>query len=335
MDSGDTDDLDWDFLSRVRDGFLSASSGVPDYWEGHASLASYHATFGERIGLKWDAVIDELHRIRWEPPAGPLVDFGCGTGIAAGRVLQAWPGKFTRVLLHDRSPAARHFAAITLSRLHPGVTIETAGAGEWAEAATTGTLLASHVWNELGATHRRTLLQAATHASAMIWVEPGTKEGGREMSATRDKLASARHIIAPCPHQGPCGMLREGMEDHWCHHFAFPPTEAFVSARWRDFSEILGIDLRRLPYWYVVLDERAPVLPEGLSRLTGLPVVRKHGVAWWNCDKDGVSLREVTNRQDKSLATDIRKAKAGPWFQPGQGAAPPSSWPVPEGESPG
>ena len=82
---------DFALLERLRARFLDAPSEGGDYWSSPDLLAAYDATFGERIGWKWDAVLAELRARGWAPPAGTAVlDWGCGSGVAGRRVLGAF-----------------------------------------------------------------------------------------------------------------------------------------------------------------------------------------------------------------------------------------------------
>ena len=57
----DFDHLDWTALDRLRAAFLSdASARATPYWQTHDTLAAYDATYAERIGWKWDALLREL-----------------------------------------------------------------------------------------------------------------------------------------------------------------------------------------------------------------------------------------------------------------------------------
>ena len=82
--------LDWPALDRLREGFLSGTAGAADYWRSASDVASYDLTYAQRIGWKWDAVLAALALRGWKPPAGPLVDWGCGSGIAHRCVLEAF-----------------------------------------------------------------------------------------------------------------------------------------------------------------------------------------------------------------------------------------------------
>ena len=76
------DGVDWKALERLRGLFLQGGACSTDYWCDERDLASYDATFAQRIGWKWDYVLAELRRRGWTPPRGTLLDWGCGSGIA-------------------------------------------------------------------------------------------------------------------------------------------------------------------------------------------------------------------------------------------------------------
>src|SRR5687767_7296610 len=106
------DTLDWSALDRLRDQFLSGTPPAGSYWNSRSDVANYDFTFGQRIGWKWDAVLDELRRRGWSPPAGLVLDWGCGSGIAGRRVVEAFGSTHCSSLrLFDRSHLATDFAA--------------------------------------------------------------------------------------------------------------------------------------------------------------------------------------------------------------------------------
>src|ERR1051325_1870681 len=74
-------------LRRLREGFLAGTADRCDYWKSEDELALYDATFGERIGWKWDAVLAELAAKDWRPRSQRVFDWGCGSGVAGRRVL--------------------------------------------------------------------------------------------------------------------------------------------------------------------------------------------------------------------------------------------------------
>ena len=66
----------------------------------------------------------------------------------------------------------------------------------------------------------------------MIWVESGTFEASRALISIREKLQSHLQVIAPCTHQGTCGLTAKGKEPHWCHHFTPPPVRVHQDPPW-------------------------------------------------------------------------------------------------------
>ena len=313
---------DFALLDRLRNRFLDAPSEGGDYWESAEMLALYDATFGERIGWKWDAVLAELRARRWEPPPGTaLLDWGCGSGIAGRRVLRAFGAdRFTRLLVHDRSALARRFAAESAASAFPGLAVEQAP--DWGDVAPAGpfTLVISHVLNELPPADSAALLALVRRATAVVWVEPGTSDVARALVAIREELRQTFAVVAPCTHQGACGLLAPENQRHWCHHFARPPIEAFTESFWSEFSHRLGIDLRSLPYSFLVLerpaagtDVQAPT-PEGWSRILGEPREFKGHFKVLSCEAGGVTERMLQKRDDKALFKTMRRVPAPPLF---------------------
>jgi len=290
-------DLDWRILDRLRSTFLQENFSPAAYWQSHRDLAQYHVTFGERIGWKWDAVLEELRDIAWVPRAGvdTLIDWGCGSGVAGERVLRQYP-QLRRACVNDASPLAMEFAVQQIRRLHPSVE-----ARPWAGNSAQGcVLVVSHVWNELSNEQRVDLLKLASTAAAVLWVEPGTHDTARDLQTVRDHFRPAFDIIAPCTHQAACGMLTTGNERHWCHHFAAPPSEVFLSSDWSRFADRAGIDLRSLPYSFLVAerrDESAQPRPDnGWERLLGRARMSKPYARVLCCGPNGLCDTEVTKR---------------------------------------
>jgi hypothetical protein len=71
-------------LRVLRERFLNRTAGAEDYWRTAEDLALYDATFADRIGWKWDAVLRELTLRGWAPRSRHVLDWGCGTGSPAG-----------------------------------------------------------------------------------------------------------------------------------------------------------------------------------------------------------------------------------------------------------
>ncbi|MFM7805149.1 MAG: hypothetical protein ACKPGK_11715, partial [Verrucomicrobiota bacterium] len=119
------DEVDWASLDRLRALFLRSEPVRESYWRSLSDLASYDFTYAQRIAWKWGAALSELLRLGWAPPAGPLLDWGCGSGVASRCVVDAFgPANFAEVRLHDRSALAMQFASGRARNRFPGLRAE-------------------------------------------------------------------------------------------------------------------------------------------------------------------------------------------------------------------
>jgi|688.fasta_scaffold242255_2 hypothetical protein len=308
---------EWDAVARLREVFLEGQPQRRAYWKSETDLSAYDQTLGERIGWKWDSVLAELAGRGWKPPAGPVVDFGCGSGVAGRRVVAAFGVRhFSALRLHDRSPLAESFALGRARAAFPQLACSRLDNAELDGDSPLGTLLVSHVLSELPERDRQQLVRLARRADAVLWVEPGTQADSRALVAVREALRDDFEVIAPCSHCDACGLLTPGREGDWCHHFGKPPWEIFADAAWADFARRLGIDLRSLPYSFLVLQRRGLPAPAvsvaGQSRTLGLARIYKGYAKILACDATGVA--EVTLQ--KREAPDLFKA-----FKDGEAAA--------------
>ncbi len=292
------DEIDWSALERLRAGFIAGNAGATDYWRRESDLASYDLTFAQRIGWKWDFVFRELQQRGWQPPAGAILDWGCGSGVAGRAFLQYFPEH--AVQLWDRSALAMRFAASRLG-----------------ENVTTGqkpcpTLLLSHVLTELSDTQVPALLELCRAATTILWVEPGTFTASRRLIAMREQLRDSHQLVAPCVHRQACGMLAQANDRHWCHFFAPSPPGVFKDGNWGRFAKIAGVDLRSLPVSYLVLDRRPqPELPAGAVRVIGPARFRKGHLLVLGCDATGVNECRLTKRTLPEQYKQFRKDEAG------------------------
>ena len=290
---------DWRRLAELRESFLAAEGGkaADSYWRSRRDYELFDATFAARIGWKWDAVLREL-ALRGRTPSGAtLVDWGCGTGIAARRFVATVPG-VKHEHLCDRSKQATWFARDALAALDPKLklTLHAPSAAEPIDV-----LLASHVVGELAPQALDELLALAARARFVLLVEAGSRPVSRALGALRERMLGEFDVLAPCTHSATCGLLAAGREQDWCHFFARPPAEAFTSSFWRRFSDELGIDLRALPYAFLALARRSePLAPHG-TRILGRPRLLKGRALLECCDASGVATRALFERDAKPL----------------------------------
>lgn len=302
------DAIDWSALERMRAAFLQSTAGAADYWQSESDLASYDLTFAQRIGWKWDYVLEELKRRGWSPPNGELLDWGCGSGIAGRAFLDHFGGNaVSGMRLWDRSALAVAYATARARAKYPKLKIR---AGSESDAPP-ATLLISHVLTELTQPQTELLVELAATAECVLWVEPGSYEASLTLIAVRERMRGPFKVVAPCTHQGRCGILSPENERHWCHHFAASPPEVFTDGNWARFASLLGIELRDLPLSFLVLDKRpVPALPPGAGRVIGHPRIYKGHALLLGCDATGVSERKLTKRKFPEEFRAWRKGNA-------------------------
>ena len=310
-------DLDWPALDRLRQKFLTSAAGTAagTYWETPADLASYDLTYGERIGWKWDHVLCELRLRGWAPaPATRTVlDWGCGSGVAARRVISFFgPENFDSLTVWDHSPLATDYAATAAQAEFPSLRVASATPGLLASAEPIGLLLISHVLNELAPAALAALLALVARAEAVLWVEPGTHAVSRHLGALREQFLPSFRVVAPCTHQHACPILALGNTRDWCHFFAPPPSEIFANPDWVKFGQRAGIDLRSLPYAFLALDRLrdAPPPPPDLARVIGRAEHFKPYARVLSCDATGLAELELPKRADPALFKHLDRTKA-------------------------
>lgn len=291
---------DWQRLRALRERYLTDAS--EEYWT-ERDLELYDATFARRIGWKWEAVLADLELSEWKPRATRLLDWGCGTGIAA-RAVASWLS-LAEAEVFDQSKPAMAFALKALQG-------EGRSARPWrqADSVEPGTLLIlSHVVGELSDDELSRLAAFAATAEELIWVEPGSKEISRRLGSIRAVLQAGGHtLMGPCTHQNPCPMLTPENTGHWCHFFAQPPTEVYQSAFWRQVSEQVQIDLRGLPYSYLAGSRLQPqLMPADAERLIGRPRESKAHCRLLCCGPEGLIERVLQKRSDPQLYRQIVK----------------------------
>ncbi len=301
--------LDWKCLDRLRGTFLAGSPTEEAYWQSPSDLANYDLTFGERIGWKWDAVLDELELRGWRPPAGPVLDWGCGSGVAGRRVLRRFgASSFGSIAFWDRSALATDFAHDATQREFPGLDVSTATPGYLRSQEPIGLLLISHVLNELPPSAMEEIRSLVVRSRSVVWTEPGTREVSRALGALRDAWAPEVPVVAPCTHAHSCPVLAAGNERHWCHFFGFPPPGVLADSDWVKFAQRAGIDLRSLPYSFLALD-RSWKAPTHLSRVIGRPEHFKPYARLLNCDASGLAELSVMKRGNPALFKELDKSK--------------------------
>ena len=304
-------ELDWPALDRLREGFLHGGAAHGPYWQTTSALASYDLTYGERIGWKWDQVLRELRMKNWSPQSRTIVDWGCGSGIASRRVISFFGSEnFDSLYLWDHEPVATQFAESVARREHPKLEVRGVTPSFLSGDSPIGLLVISHVLNELSPEALESLRKLIARAESVIWVEPGTSDVSRSLGRIRSTLLDTFNVVAPCTHQQSCPVLEEGNERDWCHFFAPPPSGIFADPDWVKFGQRAGIDLRSLPYSFLVLDRDRQSTKTGLSRILGRSKQFKPYTRFLNCDQHGLEFVTLPKRANPALYKELDRSKS-------------------------
>jgi hypothetical protein len=301
---------DWDLLQHLRRLFLGEhffENGT--YWKSTNHLIQYDHSFAERIGWKWDNVLNAIKKELSLSSIKTVVDWGCGTGKASERFFYHFSSNsFLECYLWDQSPLARSFSKNKLESLYPQIQFLNESPQNLNNDFI---LLISHVLNELSHEAEKELFNLIAKAKIVIWIEPGKPKISRKLIEIREQLLPQFTVVAPCPHQKSCGLLRPEQETNWCHFFAHPPSEVFQSAFWKEFSIKLGIDLRSLPISYLVLQKSLPLPLTTKELVLGRSRHFKGYSLVLTCSESGVRERRLLKRNQKELI-DLTKEK---WFR--------------------
>lgn len=303
--------IDWSVLEHLRRMYISEAPQLKrDYWNSATTLESYDATFAQRIGWKWDAVLQEFKQL--SIPAAHskilLLDWGCGTGIAARRFVSILGDSYiSSVAFFDRSKVAAEFAKQKFGLEFP----EIPAFVTHQQPKESFILLVSHVFSELDNSAKESLKEIARSAEAVFFVEPGTPNQSADLITMREDLREHMTVVAPCPHTDQCGLIRNNNQEDWCHNFAKPPSKIFHDPNWSLFAKRMEIDLRSLPVSFLILLKNIDQLTcrnDNMIRVLGRPTVNKTGARFVGCGKNGVFNTTVEKRTRKNTVKQLDKS---------------------------
>ncbi len=295
-------------ITRLRELFLEerrAKRALGDYWRDPKDIEAYDAVLAARIGWKWDAALAECADRGFARADGQVVlDYGCGSGIAARRFVEHFGAG--ELLVHDRSAHAMTFALKSHAEATPRIPAKRLPA---VRDAAPDVLLVSHVLAELDQDGEDELRALISRSKRVLIVEPGNRRVARQLSQLRDEFLDTFYLQAPCPHQGTCPALTEAND--WCHFFATPPPEVFTDGFWARVARELNIDLRSLPYAFLAMCRKdagpAPPALEDPERLLGRAEILKHFARVRCCSDRGLELIEITKRHETKIWRALKK----------------------------
>lgn len=311
-------------LARALETLLEKSSSAPlaqavkqltaRYQVGDASSVAGELTADEalayaatRMPATYGAVAKALvHTASLWPAFRPstLLDAGSGPGTALWAAQSTFPSLESMTAL-EREPAMRALAHTLL---------ETSGTDwnrqiQWlagdltrAHLAQYDLVVASYVLTELPESQWEDAANRLWNHTrgALVLVEPGTPAGFQRIRKIRQSLITrGAHVIAPCPHDGPCPLA----EKDWCHF-------AERVARSRRHRQLKGgvAPFEDEKYAFVALS-REPARFH-LSRVLRHPHDDPGRIQLELCTQDGLS-REIVTKKTRERFRAARKVAWG------------------------
>ncbi|WP_398483804.1 small ribosomal subunit Rsm22 family protein [Tardiphaga sp.] len=261
------------------------------------ALARMPATYAAVI-----ASLNALQEIRPDFAPTSLLDCGAGPGTATWACAEAFETLESFALL-DANPALRSLA-IELARENDRTITYTLGDAptKIIDAPSADLVIASYVINELADTAREKLVAAMWSKTndTLVIVEPGTPAGyARILDARTQLIRAGAHVIAPCPHDETCPLLKPD----WCH----------FSQRLQRSRVHKQLKSAELPYedekFIYLAVSRTPIAPRP-SRVLAQPITTKIAITAKLCTTNGI-IAAVAPKRDKALYSKFRKLDWG------------------------
>jgi ribosomal protein RSM22 (predicted rRNA methylase) len=229
-----------------------------------------------------------------------LLDLGAGPGTAALATLDVFPS-VNNIIMVECDP---DFARIS-RQLLPRAEVRLGNLSS-VTLPSADLIVCAYALNELTSAARSDLMRQAMDkaAHAVIFIEPGSRDGFAHILAARDALIghSDFQIAAPCPGHMACSLAEVG---DWCH---FSARVQRSSLHRRLKAAELSYEDEKFSYVAAVRGgaERAPARivrrPEKLTGHTKLSL----------CTQEGLRTRTVT----KKHGADYKAARKAEWGDP-------------------
>jgi ribosomal protein RSM22 (predicted rRNA methylase) len=251
-----------------------------------------------------------------------VIDVGGGTGAATWAAAEAFPDLTTATVLDGSADAlatgrriARHGPPPVASATWSRTLLRADTVLPQADLA-----IVSYVLGELADALQGSVVDAAASAaSTLLVIEPGTPRGYAAVLAARSRLTSAGwHVLAPCPQDGPCPIAGR---DDWCH-FSVRLDRSALHRRLKGgrlghedekFSYVMATRDRALAPATVSATNTLtpPEVTSAPGRVLRHPVTRKGLVQLEVCHADGSVGREIITKRSPMAYRAARDAAWG------------------------
>jgi len=250
-------------------------------------------------------VLAELKSRRPDFAPAALLDAGSGPGTASWAAVEFWPALAAMTFLDNNRGFLDLAKRLAAASTHAGLAGARAIAGDLERpvtAAPADLVIAAYALAELPEARAGTAAAALWQASseALVIIEPGTPQGyGRILAARAALVAAGAHLVAPCPHAGPCPLA----SPDWCH----------FSVRLPRSREHLHAKAARVPFedekFAYLIAARTPASPAA-ARILAPPRRNKAGIALKLCTPAGLEGRTIASR-DRDAYKRARKLDWG------------------------
>lgn len=235
-----------------------------------------------------------------------LIDVGAGPGVALWAGLEEWPELADAAMIEAsgamRAAGTRLGESAPVRQSWHAARVENGLDGlEPAALVTLG-----YVLDELKPAARAALIARlwALTRDTLVIVEPGTPAGWRRILGARERLiAAGGHIVAPCPHHGPCPLA----EPDWCHF-----ARRVARSRRHRQAKTGDVPWEDEKFIFLAVSRHRPA--GAAARVLAPPKTARGMVRLKLCRRDGtLEERLVTRRAGPAFKT-ARKADWGDTF---------------------
>lgn len=250
------------------------------------------------------AALAEVHARMpgWSPRS--LLDLGAGPGTAVWAAMETWPS-IEQVELVERDHRMIALGQRLMRDAANSVFTEArwtnADLGDHAGIEPQDLVLSSYAWGELSTARQGQLLEHlwSETTGVLVLIEPGTPAGFQVIRAARARLLElGAHVIAPCPHDGPCPMPH----DDWCHF-----SQRLVRSQEHRAAKEVSIGYEDEKFSYVAVSRL--MFEPVHNRLLRHPQVRSGHIHLELCTRHGLQHQIVSKKRRRQF----REARHAHW----------------------
>jgi ribosomal protein RSM22 (predicted rRNA methylase) len=284
------------YRGETRDGTLHLS--------GDLAAKAYLAT---RLPATYAAVRDAMAKLAdLRPDFQPksLLDAGSGPGTVLWAAADCWPRLEDAVLLESSGYIRKWGETLATSSPVRRVKWQSADILKGLAIDEPRDLVClTYVLSELPTDGRDQLVDDlwSLTGDVLLIVEPGTPNGWERVLAIRSRLIEhGAHIIAPCPHRGPCPITAPD----WCHF-----SRRVARSRLHRLAKEADVPWEDEKFIYLAASRHKGEAVD--ARIVGPPRTGKGRIDLKLCCADGVLRERTVSKRDGPLFRTVRRRDWG------------------------